>query len=94
MLKPLGDRVIVKVMEEKEEMIGGFVMATKSTNKPKKAEILAVGEGPRTINGDLVAPSVAVGQIVLFDQLAGVEVKEGDEDFLIIREADILAIVE
>lgn len=94
MLKPLGDRVIVKVIEDKEEMIGGFVLATKSQDKPKKAEILAVGEGPRTINGDLVAPSVAVGQVVLFDQLAGLAIKEEEQDLVIIREADILAIVE
>ncbi|MGT2926937.1 co-chaperone GroES [Streptococcus cuniculipharyngis] len=94
MLKPLGDRVIVKVMEEKEETVGGLVLATKSQDKPKRAEILAVGQGPRTINGDLVTPSVTVGQVVLLEPLAGIEVKEDEQDLVIIREADILAIVE
>ncbi|MCI5870790.1 MULTISPECIES: co-chaperone GroES [Streptococcus] len=94
MLKPLGDRLVVKFVEEKEETVGGFVLAGASQEKTKKAQVLAVGEGIRTLTGELIAPSVAVGQTVLVDSLAGIEVKEDGEKLSIIREADVLAIVE
>lgn len=94
MLKPLGDRLVVKFVEEKEETVGGFVLAGASQEKTKKAQVLALGEGIRTLTGELIAPSVAVGQTVLVDSLAGIEVKEDGEKLSIIREADVLAIVE
>ena len=94
MLKPLGDRLVVKFLEEKEETVGGFVLAGASQEKTKKAQVLAVGEGIRSLTGELIAPSVAVGQTVLVDSLAGIEVKEDGEKLSIIREADVLAIVE
>ena len=93
MLKPLGDRIVVKI-EEKEQTVGGFVLAGASQEKTKEAQVLAVGQGIRTLTGELVAPSVAVGDKVLNEAFAGVEGKEGDENISIIREADILAIVE
>ena len=94
MLKPLSDRIVVKCHVAKEESIGAFVIAGASQDKTKTADVVAVGEGIRTLNGDLVAPSVSVGQTVLIDSHAGVEVKDGDDKVLIVREADILAIVE
>ena len=93
MLKPLGDRIVVKI-EEKEQTVGGFVLAGASQEKTKEAQVLAVGQGIRTLTGVLVAPCVAVGDKVLIEAFAGVEVKDGDEHLSIIREADILAIVE
>ena len=93
MLKPLGGRIVVKI-EEKEQTVGGFVLAGASQEKTKEAQVLAVGQGIRTLTGELVAPSVAVGDKVQIEASAGVEVKDGDEDLYIIREADILAIVE
>lgn len=93
MLKPLGDRMVVKI-EEKEQTVGGFVLAGASQEKTKEAKVLAVGQGIRTLNGDLVAPAVAVGDTVLVDAFAGVEVKDGEQTVLVIREADILAIIE
>ncbi|HEL9629725.1 TPA: co-chaperone GroES [Streptococcus suis] len=93
MLKPLGDRIVVKI-EEKEQTVGGFVLAGASQEKTKEASVLALGQGIRTLNGDLVAPAVAVGDTVLIDAHAGLEVKDGDQTVHIIREADILAIVE
>ena len=93
MLKPLGDRIVVKI-EEKEQTVGGFVLAGASQEKTKEAQVLAVGQGIRTLTGELVAPIVAVGDKVLIEAFAGVEVKDGDENLSIIREADILAIVE
>ncbi len=94
MLKPLGDRLVIKAIEEKEETAGGFILAGASQDKTKKAQVLAVGEGIRSLNGDLIAPSVTEGETVLVDALAGVPVKEDGQDLLIIREADVLAIVK
>lgn len=94
MLKPLGDRLVVAFTEEKEETLGGLVLAGASHDKTKKAQVLAVGEGIRSLTGELIAPSVAVGQTVLVDSLAGIEVKEDGQKVTIIREADVLAIVE
>lgn len=93
MLKPLGDRVILKV-EEKEQTVGGFVLAGTSQEKTKTAEVIATGEGVRTLNGDLVAPSVTVGDKVLVESHAGIDVKDGEETYVIVTEANILAIIE
>lgn len=94
MLKPLGDRLVIKGIEEKEETAGGFILAGASQDKTKKAQVLAVGEGIRSLNGDLIAPGVTEGETVLVDALAGVPVKEDGQDLLIIREADVLAVVK
>ena len=93
MLKPLGDRVVLKI-EEKEQTVGGFVLAKSSQEETKTATVVATGQGVRTLNGDLVAPSVKVGDQVLVEAHAGIEVKDGDEKYLIMGEANILAIVE
>ncbi|MFS1664613.1 co-chaperone GroES [Streptococcus sp. zg-JUN1979] len=92
MLKPLGDRVVLRVNEEKEQTIGGFVLAGAGDDKTKTATVVAVGGGTLTLNGDVVAPSVAVGDTVVFEAYAGVEVKDGEETLVIVREAEILAI--
>lgn len=93
MLKPLGDRIVVKI-EEKEQTVGGFVLAGASQAATKEAQVLAVGQGIRTLNGELIAPSVAVGDKVLVEAHAGLEVKDGEEKVTIVREADIVAVVE
>ena len=90
MLKPLGDRVVLKV-EEKEQTVGGFVLAGSAQEKTKTAQ---VGQGVRTLNGDLVAPSVKAGDRVLVEAHAGLDVKDGDEKYIIVGEANILAIIE
>lgn len=92
MLKPLGDRVVVKFQENEEKTVGGFVLAGTSHEATKVATVLAAGEGIRTLTGDLVAPSVAFGDKVLVENGAGIEVKDGDDKVTIVREADILAI--
>ena len=92
MLKPLGDRVVLKV-EEKEQKVGGFVIAGNGQAATKTAEV-AVGQGIRTLNGELVALSVKEGDKVLVENHAGVEVKDGDETYLLVSEANILAVVE
>ena len=93
MLKPLGDRVVLK-MEEKEQTVGGFVLAGSAQEKTKTAKVVAIGQGVRTLSGELVAPSVKVGDQVLVEAHAGIEVKDGDEKYVIVGEANILAIVE
>ena len=93
MLKPLGDRVVLKI-EEKEQTVGGFVLAGSAQAKTKTATVVATGQGVRTLSGELVAPSVKVGDQVLVEAHAGIEVKDGDEKYLIVGEASILAIVE
>lgn len=93
MLKPLGDRVVLKI-EEKEQTVGGFVLAGSAQEKTKTAKVVAIGQGVRTLSGELVAPSVKVGDQVLVEVHAGIEVKDGDEKYVIVGEANILAIVE
>ena len=93
MLKPLGDRVVLKV-EEKEQTVGGFVLAGWAQEKTKTAQVVATGQGVRTLNGELVALSVKEGDKVLVENHAGVEVKDGDEAYLLVSEANILAVVE
>ena len=93
MLKPLGDRVVLEV-EEKEQKVGGFVIAGAGQDATKTAKVVAVGEGIRTLNGELVAPSVKAGDTVLVESHAGIDVKDGEEKYLVVNEANILAIVE
>ena len=93
MLKPLGDRVVLKI-EEKEQTVGGFVLAGTSQEKTKTATVVATGQGVRTLSGELVAPSVKVGDHVLVEAHAGIDVKDGDEKYIIVGEANILAIIE
>ena len=93
MLKPLGDRVVLSVTEEKEQKIGGFVIAGASDDKTITATVVAVGEGTRTLNGDLIAPSLKAGDTVVFEPYSSVEVKDGDDTYAIVRESDVLAIL-
>lgn len=93
MLKPLGDRVVLKV-KENQEVVGGFVLAGNSHASTQEAEVVAVGEGARTLSGELIAPALAVGDTVLLEKQAGIEVKDGGEKLLLVSTASILAIVE
>lgn len=93
MFKPLGDRVVVKIDAAEETTTGGLVLAGASREATKQATVVAIGDGIRTLTGDLVAPSVAVGDIVLVENGAGIEVKDGAETVTILREAEIIAIV-
>ncbi|GHU37262.1 10 kDa chaperonin [Bacilli bacterium] len=94
MLKPLGDRIVLRVKKEEEKSVGGIVLTTSAQEKPSTAEVIAVGQGGRTHRGDVIAPSVAVGDLVVFEKFAGTEIKDGTDEFLIVREGDILAVVE
>lgn len=94
MLKPLGDRVILEVQKEEEQKVGGIILAANAKEKPQTAKVIAVGEGRVLDNGQKVAPSVKEGDLVLFDKYAGTEVKYEDAIYLVVRENDLVAIVD
>lgn len=94
MLKPLGDRVVLKVQKEEEQSIGGIAIASNAKEKPTTGEVIAVGNGRILDNGQRVEPEVKVGQSVVFDKYAGSEVKYEGEEYLVIRENDIIAVID
>jgi chaperonin GroES len=90
-LQPLGDRLIVEVLDEEETTIGGIVLPDTAKEKPQRGKVLAVGPGARNDKGELVPMDVAVGDEIIFSKYGGTEVKVGLEDVLILRESDVLA---
>jgi chaperonin GroES len=93
-LKPLGDRVVVEPIEQDEITAGGIMLPDTAKEKPQEGTILAVGPGNRNDAGERVQLDVAVGDIVLYAKYAGTEIKLEGEKVLVLRESDILAIVE
>lgn len=91
-LKPLGDRVVVKPVEEEERTVGGIVLPDTAKEKPQKGEVVAVGPGKTLDNGQVAAPEVKAGDIVIYAKYGGTEVKQNNITYLILRESDILAI--
>ncbi|ASU13157.1 co-chaperone GroES [Lacticaseibacillus paracasei] len=92
MLKPLGDRVIVEVVEEEEQTVGGIVLANNAKQKPQTGKVVAVGEGALTPEGKRLPMAVKGGDTVLYDKYAGSEVKYEGQDYLVLHEKDIMAI--
>ena len=92
-LKPLGDRIIVEVLEDEEVTSSGIVLPDTASEKPQEGSVLAVGPGRVLDNGKRVDMEVKSGDTVLFAKYAGTEVKLDGEDYLVIRESDLLAIV-
>ena len=93
-LKPLGDRIVLKVMEAEEKTASGIVLPDTAKEKPQQGKIIAVGPGKHSDDGKLIPMSVKEGDTVLFAKYAGTEVKLEGEELLILRESDLLAIVE
>ncbi len=93
-LRPLHDRVIVKRVEEERTTPGGIVIPDSATEKPIRGEVLAVGNGKVLENGEQRALDVKVGDKVLFGKYSGTEVKVEDEELLVMREDDIMAVIE
>ncbi|MFH1062653.1 MAG: co-chaperone GroES [Candidatus Omnitrophota bacterium] len=93
-IKPLGDRILVKVLEAKQKTESGIYLPDSAKEKPQEAEVIAVGQGKVLESGKVQAPEVKVKDKVLFGKYSGTQVttKEGEE-FLILREEDILAII-
>ena len=93
-IKPLSDRVVIKMTEAEETTKSGIILAGSAKEKPQVAEIVAVGEGKYDENGKLIPMTVKVGDKVLTSKYAGTEVKVDGEEYTILRQEDILAIVE
>jgi chaperonin GroES len=93
-MRPLHDRVIVKRKEEERTSPGGIVIPDAAAEKPIKGEIVAVGNGKILENGEVRALEVKVGDSVLFGKYAGTEVKVEGEDLLVMKEDDIMAVIE
>ncbi|HHU62853.1 MAG TPA: co-chaperone GroES [Clostridiales bacterium] len=92
-IKPLGDRVIIKVMETEETTKSGIVLPGSAKEKPQMAEVVAVGPGGM-VDGKEVKMEVKVGDKVIYSKFAGTEVKLDGEEYIIVRQNDILGIVE
>jgi chaperonin GroES len=90
---PLHDRVVVRRTEGDEKTAGGLIIPDSAKEKPAEGEVIAVGEGARKDSGELIAPSVAVGNKVLFGKWSGTEVTLDGEELLIIKESDIMGII-
>ena len=93
LLKPLGDRIVVKTVESESTSIGGIVLPDSAKEKPQQAIVLAVGPGKLLDNGARVAVDVQVGDKVVFSKYGGTEVKVGGEEVIILRGDDILGVV-
>ncbi|MGI6037484.1 MAG: co-chaperone GroES [Limnochordia bacterium] len=92
-LKPLADRVILKIVAEEEKTAGGIVLPDTAKEKPQRGEVLAVGPGAYDENGKRIPMDVAVGDVVIFARYGGTEVKVDGEEYTILRQSDILAVV-
>ena len=93
-IRPLHDRVIVRRTEEETTSAGGIVIPDSATEKPSMGEVLAVGKGTTNNNGDVTPLDVKVGDTVIFGKFAGNEVKADGETLLVMREEDIMGVVE
>ena len=90
-LKPLGDRLIVRAIEEEEATASGIVLPDTAKEKPQKGKVLAVGDGKIDDNGSRVPLDVAEGDEVLYSKYGGTEIKVDGDDLLVLRESDVLA---
>ncbi len=93
-LKPLGDRVVVKVIEAEEKTASGIVLPDQAKERPQEGEVIAVGSGKVLNDGTKLNMEVKAGDKVLYSKFAGTEIKVEGEDYLILRQDDILALVE
>jgi chaperonin GroES len=93
-IRPLQDRVIIKRIEEGEQIRGGIIIPDSAKEKPQEGEVIAAGEGKKLDSGDRVPLDVKEGDRVLFGKYSGTEIKLDGEEYLIMREDDILGVIE
>ena len=93
-LKPLGDRLILRAVDEEETTASGLVLPDTAKEKPQKGEVIAIGDGARNDDGDRIPLDVKKGDHVLYSKYGGTEIKVDGEDLLVLRESDVLAVVE
>ncbi len=90
-LQPLGDRLIVEVLDEEETTISGIVLPDTAKEKPQRGKVLSVGPGARDEDGEYIKMDVEAGDEIIFSKYGGTEIKVGSDDVLILRESDVLA---
>ena len=93
-IKPLGDRILVERIEQESKTAGGIIIPDNAKEKPKQAKVLAIGPGAKDENGKRLPIDVAVGDIVLFTQWAGSEIKLDGKDYLVLKESDVIGVIE
>lgn len=93
MLKPLGDRIVIELVESEEKTASGIVLPDSAKEKPQEGKVVAVGTGRVTDNGERIALEVNEGDAIIFSKYAGTEVKYEGKEYLILRESDVLAII-
>jgi chaperonin GroES len=93
-IRPLGDRILVKRIQEEEKTKGGIIIPDTAKEKPQEGRVVAVGKGKVTEEGKLLTPDVKAGDRILFGKYAGSEIKLEGEEHLILREDDILGVLE
>lgn len=92
-IKPIGDRVLVEHVEEKEQVRGGIIIPDSAKEKPQEAKVIALGTGKKGEDGKVVPFEVQVGDLVLIGKYGGTEVKLGDKKYTLVREDDILGVI-
>jgi chaperonin GroES len=93
-IRPLHDRVLIRRLEEKESKVGGIIIPDSAKEKPQQGEVGGVGSGKLSPKGERIAPEVKVGDRILFGKYSGSEVKIEGEEYLILREDEILGVLE
>ena len=93
-LRPLGDRILVKRIKEEEKTKGGIIIPDTAKEKPQEGKVVAVGKGKVADDGKLIAPEVKAGDKILFGKYSGSEIKLEGDDLIVLREDDILGIIE
>ncbi len=93
-LRPLHDRILIKRVEEKETVKGGIIIPDTAKEKPQEGEVVAVGNGKKTEDGKVVALDVKAGDRILFGKYSGSEIKIDDQEYLILREDEVLGVLE
>ena len=93
-LRPLHDRILIKRIEEKEAVKGGIIIPDTAKEKPQEGEVIAVGNGKKTEDGNIIPLDVKAGDRILFGKYSGAEIKMDGEEFLILREEEVLGIIE
>ncbi len=92
-VRPLADRVVIKALEESEQMRGGLYIPDTAKEKPQQGEVIAVGPGKLSDEGNRIEPELKVGDKVLYGKYSGTEVTVDNEQYLILRESDVLAVI-
>lgn len=93
MLKPLGDRIVIELVEQEEKTASGIVLPDSAKEKPQEGKVVAVGKGRVTENGETVTPELKEGDKIVFSKYAGSEVKFEGKEYMILRESDVLAVI-